>query len=96
MLGDIGGDNDMLEKSASRSSVVVLEQAVVLGRMLAMVLSGRAKIWLVTSCRRSWSVNSCLTFWCKGEAGEIIGERFWDCWGRLKSADKKLWKRGKA
>ena len=53
-----------------------------------MVLSGRAKIWLVTSCRRSWSVNSCLIFWCKGEAGEIIGERFWDSWGRLKSADK--------
>ena len=24
----------------------------------------------------------------KGEAGEIIGERFWDSWGRLKSADK--------
>ena len=53
-----------------------------------MVLSGRAKIWLVTSCRRSWSVNSCLIFWCKGEAGEIIGERFWDSWGRLKSGDK--------
>ena len=32
----------------------------------------------------------------KGKAGEIIGERFWDWWGRLKSADKKLWKRGKA